>query len=98
MSTENKLESWYQTQVEIGEDVVSRTIQGEEVILDMNEGLYFGLDEVGTQIWSGLKEKKTIPAICENLKEKFEENPDKIQEDLFQFLNSLRTRKLIRTL
>jgi hypothetical protein len=39
--------------VRIRDDVLSRDLQGEEVILDLNTGVYFGLDPVGTRIWQG---------------------------------------------
>lgn len=38
------------SRVRIRDDVLSRDLQGEAVILNLNTGLYFGLDPVGTRI------------------------------------------------
>ena len=36
----------------IPEDVVSREVGGEAVLLNLATGTYFGLDGVGTEIWN----------------------------------------------
>ena len=42
------------SRVTIGPDVVFRELDGEAVILNLETGLYFGLNEMGTRIWQRL--------------------------------------------
>ena len=49
--------------VAISEDVVSRDLEGEAVILNLDSGTYFGLDRVGTRIWSLLQEGGSLRGV-----------------------------------
>ena len=53
--------------VRIIDDVVYRELSGESVLLNLNSGVYFGLDEIGTRIWYLLAEhgdsEKIIPML-----------------------------------
>ena len=40
--------------VRLRSGVISRDLKGEEIVLDLESGEYFSLDEVGSRIWSGL--------------------------------------------
>ena len=42
---------------------VSTNVAGETVILGMGEGIYYGLDSVGTRIWALIQEPCTLGAV-----------------------------------
>ena len=48
----------------IPEDVVSREVGGEAVLLNLATGTYFGLDGVGTEIWNLLAREGTIEGVA----------------------------------
>jgi hypothetical protein len=48
--------------VAIGADVLVRELQGELVLLNLKSETYFGLDEVGTRMWSVLTSTPSIRA------------------------------------
>ena len=51
--------------VRIRNDVLSRDLQGEQVILDLNTGVYFGLDSVGTRIWQLIQEHQSLQKVLD---------------------------------
>ncbi len=58
------------TELKINKDVVSKTVQGEQILLNLKTGFYFGLDPVGTDIWtlieSNTDQLTIINTICDN--------------------------------
>ena len=54
-------------QVTPSEDVVWRNLQGESVLLDLKSGVYFGLDTVGTRIWTLLQDHRDLQAVLQEL-------------------------------
>ena len=67
---------------EIPAGVVARNLKGEMVILDLEKGKYFGLNEVGTRIWELIGEGKTIPQITGALVAEFEVSLDTAGSDI----------------
>ena len=43
--------------ITVSGDVVARDVGGEQVLLDLSSGQYFGLDNVGGRIWELLSER-----------------------------------------
>ncbi len=41
----------------IPDEVIFRELDGEAVILNLDTGIYFGLDAVGTRIWRLIEER-----------------------------------------
>lgn len=80
----------------ISEDVVSKTLDGEEVLLNLESGSYFGLNEIGTLIWKGLQTNSSSDSIIADLVEKFEVTAEQAQADYFAFVAQLQEKKLIR--
>lgn len=81
--------------ISIARDVVFREINGEAVLLNLQTGQYFGLDEVGTAIWSLLASRRTVHAVLEGLAERYEAPRERLEADLGRFLELLRDRELI---
>ena len=81
----------------ISEDVVSREIAGEVVLMDLESGLYFGLDEVGARIWQLLdKEAQDIAAICDAIVAEYDASRDVVEADTMALMSDLLERGLIR--
>ncbi len=80
----------------VSEDVVSREVSGEMVLLDMASGTYFGLNAVGTRIWSLLDEKAhSIAALCEIIEAEFDAPLASIQQDVLGLATELSEQNLI---
>jgi len=85
-----------ETQVFVGEDVVSRELDGEAVILNLESGTYFGLDPVGTRIWSLLQKNGSLRETFETLQQEYEVPQNRLEEDLLRLVKELNTKGLLR--
>ena len=52
--------------------VLFRNLDGEAVLLHLDSGKYFGLNEVGTRIWELLAEHRETGAVCRALLAEFD--------------------------
>lgn len=80
----------------VPEDVVSREIEGETVILDLKHGTYFGLDAVGTRIWQLLVEHGRVLPAFEALLTEYDVDEGTLRADLTELLSQLRDKDLLR--
>jgi hypothetical protein len=76
-------------------DVVFRDLDGEAVILDLESGTYFGLNEVGTRVWQLVGEAQSEAQIVETLASEYEADRETIARDVAKVLEELGRRRLI---
>jgi hypothetical protein len=67
----------------------------ETVMLDIERGSYFGVQEVGKAIWDQLESPTTIEDICTRLMAEFEVDADTCREQVEAFLVDLLEHRLI---
>jgi hypothetical protein len=92
--TEKKIS--LESTIEISGDVVSRELEGEAVILNLESGTYFGLDVVGTRIWSLLQEDGSLRRAFEEVLQEYEVAPEKLEGDILRLVEELRSKGLVR--
>lgn len=81
--------------VQKAEDKISTELDGETVILDINSGVYRGLDQVGTAIWNMLEEPVSIHEMKEAILAQYDVGEQQCLIDLLEFLKKLAENKLI---
>lgn len=74
---------------------VSCDLDGEEVILNTNNGVYYGLDPVGARIWELIQEPSTIGELRDAIVKEYDVDSGKCESDLLQLLEALSNEKLI---
>ncbi len=80
----------------ISDDVVSREVAGEMVLLDLASGLYFGLDPVGTFVWEKLSEgHASLSDLADAVEQSFDAPRDVIERDLAALFGQLSDKKLV---
>ena len=79
----------------IPDEVIFRELDGEAVVLNLDTGIYFGLDAVGTRIWRLLVERKPLKAVLDSLIDEYEAPPDRLQRDLLAFVERLDDKGLL---
>lgn len=77
------------------DDHVSSDLAGEVVILSLKHGMYYGLDKIGTRIWSLIQAPTTVAAICDTLIAEYDVTPERCERDLQVLLENLATAELI---
>lgn len=86
----------YTARVVVHEDVLVQEIPGgESAFVHLGTERYFGLEEVGTEFWRALTETETIQDAYDTLLERYDVEPDRLREDLDEFLEVLREQELI---
>jgi len=81
--------------VRIPDDVLSRDLQGEQVILDLSSGVYFGLDPVGTRIWHFLQEHQYLQKVLGSLIDEYEVTEAQCAQDLLCFVTQMLEKGLV---
>ncbi len=89
---------FFERSVAIGGNVMHRELDGEAVVLDLEAGLYFGLDGVGARIWQLIQEHGSLRKVHEILQQEFEASSEALERDLLQFVSRLHAEGLVRVL
>jgi hypothetical protein len=77
------------------EDVLVQDLGGELVLLSLDREEYFGLDDVGTQMWNTLKEVGSLQTAYEQLLTVYSVEPDELKQDLLDLVNRLYDNRLV---
>lgn len=83
------------SQVRIPSSVLFRDLGGEAVLLELNSGCYYGLDEVGTRIWSLLESHGDLNRVEAALLAEYDVGRELLAEDLAEFVRTLAERGLL---
>ena len=78
------------------DDVLDTDIDNETVMMDIEQGRYFGLNETGTRIWALLAQPIVIGDLYDQLTAEFDVPPEQCEQEVFDFLGSLLTRGLLQ--
>ena len=78
------------------ENVLDTEIDDQTVMMDIEQGSYFGLNETGTRIWALLAEPILIGDLCERLAEEFEVPREQCEQQVVGFLGNLLERGLLQ--
>ncbi len=84
------------TKVSIPDGVMFRDLAGESVLLDIESGRYFGLDEVGTRMWISLQRHGQIGLAARDLLEEYEVQEGQLCDDLVKFVYELTEQRLLQ--
>jgi len=70
-------------------DVLSQTVVGESVLLDLRSEKYFGLNPVGTRVWELLQETGDVAELQARLLAEYDVAPEQLERDLHHLLERL---------
>jgi hypothetical protein len=76
-------------------DQVSCDLAGEAAILNIKNGVYYGLDPVGARIWNLMQEPRAVAEIQHAITEEYDVEPERCARDLFGLLEKLLAEGLI---
>ena len=75
--------------IRVSSDITESRLGEETVILHLTNGAYFGLDEVGTIIWEGLKQKQAPSEIAAQIAAAYDIGPSQAREDVDELITKL---------
>jgi len=76
-------------------DIIASEVDGEVVMMSVDQGMYFGIDSIGAAIWKKLEEPKTIHSICEELIQEYDTDYATIQQDVNLFMKDLLEHNIV---
>ena len=86
-----------QSVVTVTKDQVSCDLGAEAAILDTKNGIYYGLDPVGTQVWKLLQTPRKVSDIQQVLLQEYDVEPERCRRDLLVLLEELLRAGLIES-
>lgn len=79
----------------VAKDQVSCDLAGEAAILNVKNGVYYGLDPVGARIWSLIQEPRAVAEIQNAITSEYDVDPERARLDLVGLLEKLLAEGLI---
>lgn len=76
-------------------DVLSSELGSEHVLLNLQDGTYYGLEDAGGEIWKLLQTPIAVAEICRAIVETYDVDPERCREDVVRLLGDLVERRLV---
>lgn len=78
--------------------LLSTSFPGETVMMDMEQGKYFGLDLVGTEIWNRMESPIRIRELISQLMSIYQVDESVISADVLEFVGVMVDKNLVNIL
>lgn len=82
--------------LKIADNVLFQEVDGEAVLLSLDEGCYYGLDELGTRIWKLIHQDLDNEQVVAAIVDEYDVAPEQARRDLDKFLGDLEQSGLIQ--
>ena len=76
-------------------DLVSAPLGAESMMMDVDKGMYYWMDGIGTSVWERIKVPTTLGALCTDLQAEYDVPPERCEADVRAFLEELRRKGLV---
>ena len=83
------------TRLQRRQNILKQEAAGTVVLLNMDDGRYFAMDEVGGRVWDLCDGSRTLSAITAILAEEYEAPAATIARDLAELINALTNEELV---
>jgi len=83
------------SRVMVAKEQVSCDLAGEAAILNLQTGVYYGLDPVGARIWNLIQQPRTVSDVVQVLLKEYEVDSERCERDVFGLLQELASEGLI---
>ncbi len=78
-------------------DIVSTDMDGERVMMSLDQGAYFGLGGIGGTIWDMLDQPRSIAELEAQVMTQYAVDAETCRTDVAAFLTDLERNGLVRT-
>lgn len=75
--------------------VVSETIDGEVVMINLESGSYYSTDKIGAEIWNFIEQRAAPVEILHSMNQRYVGSPKDIEVAVLDFMKRLTEEKLI---
>jgi len=81
--------------ITIPSSVLFYDVEGEAVLLNQDDGKYYGFDAVGTRMWAILSEQKQLRAAHGILLQEYDVSAEQLEHDLVAFVDEMAKHGLV---
>lgn len=81
--------------VNVNKQAFSCNLDQEVVVLGIKDGVYYGLDNLGSFIWNIIQEPIKVEKVRDTILEKYEVEKSVCESDLMNFLQNLHEKGLL---
>lgn len=85
----------HQSIIQRSNKLVSSNMDGETVMMSIENGEYFGLNPVGSRMWELIENPIEVDALIELLLDEFDVSHEQCEIETMEFLNHLLDKKLL---
>ena len=71
------------------EEVLEADIDGEKVMMSIERGEYYGLDNIGSEIWAMFEKPRAVSEVCATMGARYNVSPEDCERDVVAFLGDL---------
>lgn len=83
------------TRVRRSNDLLATEVEGEMMMMDPEQGLYFGLDPIGTDIWKRMADPVLVADLVADLADDYLAPVAQVQRDVLALLSRMAAHGLI---
>lgn len=85
------------TLIQRSESQVATVLEGEVVLVNLDEGAYYHLNRVGSAVWDLLESPRTVKSLCNSLIECYAVEPEQCEREVVALLGQLLEAGLIES-
>jgi len=78
-----------------GDSPLGTAVDGQFVLMDMNGGKFFGLDDIATDVWRRIERPIAVSDLCAGCVADFAGDPQVIEADILRLLETLADHGLV---
>ena len=75
--------------------MLSRDLEGDAVLLNLESGTYFGLDKLRIRIWSLLREDGSLRRTFDTMQQDYEVSTETLERDILRLVGELGAKGLV---
>ncbi len=85
-----------QDKIILNQELLQSEIDGETIMMSIDNGKYYGLNTVASRIWEIVKEEPVFSEIIEKLLNEYDIDKQQCESETKEFLNNLYENKLVK--
>lgn len=82
--------------VEIGDEAIYQALHDEVVLLNLKSQQYFGLNDVGSEMWRLLIQYGDVETVAHKICEDYDADPEVVRKDLELLIERLMAASLLK--
>jgi len=84
------------TRLRLNQELLQSEIDGETIMMSIDNGEYYGLNSVASRIWEILKTEPLFSELLDTLTSEYDIDKNQCETETLEFLNKHVTTKLIK--